>query len=1239
MSTLKIRLLGGFELHCGDEPLPLPATLKARSLLAYLVIHRDRPSAREMLAGLFWPDRPRDRALRSLSTALWHIRRVLPPGGYILAAAQTLQFNSTSDYWLDVEEFQLLGSKVSSSPDLEPETVRREIERLQRAVALYRGDLLESFYDDWCLEERYRLEGFYLRALERLVAAHEAVSQPEEALYYAGLLLAHDPLREDVHRTAIRLHVRLGNRAEAIRQAHSCCVVLRTELGIEPETETIALCDELLGPTWRRESGREALAQRGPRPRVHPAFLLEHPPFVGRETEWESLLAHWDRVKSGQGHLVLVSGEAGIGKSRLAEELSQYVRQRGNWVACGRCYEYERTLPHGLLADLLRAVLSATGSQALERLLPWQAAELACVAPELGEQLPPPPQGFLPAGHEQARLFDALTLLLLDLAQQNPPLLLVLEDLHWAHDSTLAWLHYLARRLSQAPILLLATYRCEEVGPDHPLHGLVLQLERSRLAERLELSRLPCEALARWMAGASDSLVARIHHQTEGNPFFTLETLRALFEEGRTRLVGGRWVEEAALSGLPIPTSVRQTIQLRLERLSPPARKAGAIAAVIGRAFDFDLLERAWGQGEEATLEALDELLRRRLVREGHGPSSRDYEFDHHLVQEVIYQGLHYRRRRRLHRLVGEAMERLYADQPGVAGELAHHFQQAREWARALPYLLQAGDRARGLYAYREAIDYYQQALEFLKKQGEYERAARTLMKIGLTYHIAFDFQRARQAYEEGFDLWQRAGRIRPAVLPPSAPPALRVDWYDPTTLDPAMASGVISVGVIEQLFSGLVERSPEMGIVPAVARTWEILESGRKYLFHLRDDVRWSDGTPVTAGDFEYAWKRVLDPATGSPAASLLYPIKGARAFHRGEVSDPDCVGVQAFDEATLVVELEGPTSYLPHLLVHHASFPVPRHVVEAHGETWAESRNIASNGPFRLEAWQRGQGMVLSRNPEYHEQFTGNVQRVELSLLAEWSARLERYEADGLDILYLWGLPPAERDGARQRHAEEYISVPSLQTYYVGFDVSQPPFDDPRVRRAFTLAVDRQMLADVAMRGYEFPATGGFIPAGMPGHSAGIGLPYDPDQARKLLAEAGYPGGRGFPAVESLAPRGRYPLSESLQAQWRENLGVDIRWNMMEYGMFYDRLDREPPHMFLSGWLADYPDPDNFLRASPHRRHTRLRDETYTGLVRQARRVTDQEERMKLYRQADRILVVLEGRRRRAALEPSLP
>jgi oligopeptide transport system substrate-binding protein len=243
--------------------------------------------------------------------------------------------------------------------------------------------------------------------------------------------------------------------------------------------------------------------------------------------------------------------------------------------------------------------------------------------------------------------------------------------------------------------------------------------------------------------------------------------------------------------------------------------------------------------------------------------------------------------------------------------------------------------------------------------------------------------------------------------------------------------------------------------------------------------------------------------------------------------------------------VELEEPTGYFLQLLASHATYPVPRHVVEAHGESWTEAGNIVTNGPFRLESWQPGDSLALVHNADYHGQVLGNTQRVELTLLPlrEWPATLDMYEADQLDvILRLWHIPPMERDRIRLRHAGEYVSVPALHTGYVGFDASRPPFDDPRVRRAFVLATDTETLANVINRGYWSPATGGFVPPGMPGHSPGIALPYDPERARQLLAEAGYPNGDGFPVVDALTFHGIETSVEYLQTQWRENLGVEI-------------------------------------------------------------------------------------------------
>jgi tetratricopeptide (TPR) repeat protein len=628
-------------------------------------------------------------------------------------------------------------------------------------------------------------------------------------------------------------------------------------------------------------------------------------------------------------------------------------------------------------------------------------------------------------------------------------------------------------------------------------------LTREGLAKPLRLSRLSpadVETMVIEMSGAGEAvtpLAERLYRETEGNPFFLMEIGKALFETGVVRMEEGVWQGDFARISegkLPLPAGVSEIIQARVGRLNDEAQEALRRAAVLGREFDFDLLNAVWGRGEEATLEALDDLLRHRLLDEGMGAIGRDYVFTHHKIQEVVYAGMGRRHRQHTHARVGAAMETLYGSKvDALASELAFHFQQGRQSDRSLTekaivYLLQAGDQARLAYAHQEAIDHYRQALELLKEQEEYERAARTLMKLGLTYHNAFDFPASRRAYEEGFALWQQAGEMEPAVSPPPAPHALRVFWLNLPTLDPTVTNHAATLAVTSQLFRGLVESGLELEVVPDLAQDWDVLEEGRKYVFHLCDDARWSDGTPVTAGDFEYAWRRTLDPATGSPNASLLYDVAGARPFHQGEAGW-EGVGVRAVDEATLVVELEGPTGYFLQLLANSATYALPQHAVEAHGESWTEVGNIVTNGPFRLEAWQRGESLLLVRNADYRGRFTGNVQRVELTLLplGEWPAVLEKYEAGDLDvILRHWHIPPPERDRIRRRHAGEYVSVPALHTGYVGFDVSRPPFDDVRVRRAFALAIDKETLADVVNRGYWSPATGGFVPPAMPGHLA---------------------------------------------------------------------------------------------------------------------------------------------------------
>jgi oligopeptide transport system substrate-binding protein len=541
-------------------------------------------------------------------------------------------------------------------------------------------------------------------------------------------------------------------------------------------------------------------------------------------------------------------------------------------------------------------------------------------------------------------------------------------------------------------------------------------------------------------------------------------------------------------------------------------------------------------------------------------------------------------------------------------------------------YLSLAGDHARLAYAQEEALAHYERALKLLGDGRHDDRAARLLMKIGLVHHAAFDFRAAELAYSEGFTRWRYTQQREGATLP-EAPHALRLVWYPPQTLDPAMCRDIGSGCLIEQLHSGLVDLTPEMTVVPDVATDWQIAKGGCEYTFRLRQDVCWTDGAPVTAHDFAYAWRRVLDPALGSPSARMLYDIKGAEAYHQGYGHSED-VGVRAEGNHTLVVELEQPACQFLYLLTYTALLPVPYHVLEAHGGAWDETVDYVGNGPFKLGPRRTKDRVVLIPNRVYHGTCSGNVSQVEIRLAdpPAWASGLADYAADMLDIYALTELSPSEMARALGQHATDHVAAPALVAHFFVFDTAHPPFDDLRIRRAFTMALDRAQLASLVTAGTMAPALGGLLPAGMPGHSPGIGLPHDPAQARSLLAEAGYLGGDRFPPVRVLTAPGPITdaFTEEACAQWRQKLGIEVTIHgTRDWSEFYRRLPSEVPSLFSGGWLADYPDPDNFLRVGLPSQMVSWQNEAYRHLVEEATRCQDQAQRLARYREADRILV----------------
>jgi oligopeptide transport system substrate-binding protein len=712
--------------------------------------------------------------------------------------------------------------------------------------------------------------------------------------------------------------------------------------------------------------------------------------------------------------------------------------------------------------------------------------------------------------------------------------------------------------------------------------------------------------------------------KAQGNPLFLEELIHTLIELGVLYREAGQWRAQPNLTLLAIPDTLENLILARLERLPGPLRQVLQCAAVIGPLFTQTLLSKLVSSALPNTLmlpDALQQLSARAFVYQERVTPESSYAFRHVLVQEAVYSSLLHNERQRLHQLVAATLE-AFAAEPSAAQAvlLAHHWERAAQPEKAIYYLQQAGDRARLAYAPPEAIHCYQRALALLLARGDYEPAARTYMKLGLTHQNAANYVAARRAFDEGFALWQKAAQ-RGQPTPATPTQTLRLAYGEPQTLDPAVAGDENSENIIRQCYSGLVDLTPDLSIVPDVAQSWHVLHSGCTYLFRLRTDVYWSDGTPVTAHDFVYAWRRVLDPAAGRWQGRGLYAIRGAAAWHNAAVSAPNTLGCYARDNYTLVVELENPTSYFLALLTQVMALPIPRHLVENAGQGWTQPRQLVTNGPFLLDAWQPGQMVTLVRNPRYHGTRHGNIAEVKLHVGGTPEEALQDYEVGQLDVLPLADLPAADRELVRRRHVGEYLSAPRLATIFLSLNFNRSPFADCNLRRAFAHAIDRVKLAGEALGGYDFPASG-VLPAGLPGYAPDSGLSYDPEQARQLLAACGYPAGDGFPAITAWAWPGIAPICHALHHQWQEALGIDVQWQYLEWSEFTHLGSKGLPDLFIYGLVMDYPDPDSLLRLHFNGASLQTAQAEYDQLVAEAGYLQDQAQRLCLYRQADHLL-----------------
>ena len=407
----------------------------------------------------------------------------------------------------------------------------------------------------------------------------------------------------------------------------------------------------------------------------------------------------------------------------------------------------------------------------------------------------------------------------------------------------------------------------------------------------------------------------------------------------------------------------------------------------------------------------------------------------------------------------------------------------------------------------------------------------------------------------------------------------------EPQSLDPHIATGVPEHKIISALMEGLVLKDREtLEPKPGVAKSWDISDDGLVYTFHLRENARWSNGDPHNAHDYVWSWWRALQPALGNLYAYMYFPIDNAKEYYEGEISDFDQVGVKALDDLTLQVTLKNPTPYFLQLLDHYSLYPVHRATVEKFGTAdqrgtrWTYEGNLVSNGAFQLLDWKINRRVVVERNPYYW-----NADQVRLNNIVyyptENAVTEERMFRAGQ--LHYSGTVPADKIAAYQNNNHPALRIsPYLGIYFYRINVRVPQLQDKRVRRALGMTIDRDQITQRILKAGQIPAYA-MTPPGTMGYYPQSDLRFDPQTARQLLADAGYPNGEGFPSTEILynTSEGHRKIAVAIQQMWKQHLNIDVTLLNQEWKVYLNSEAIGDYQISRAGWIGDYVDPNNFL------------------------------------------------------------
>jgi DNA-binding SARP family transcriptional activator/Tfp pilus assembly protein PilF len=771
MSRLALYLLGPPRIECDGETVDLD-TRKASALMAYLAVTRQRHS-RDTLAALLWPEYDQAHARATLRRTLSTLNKALA-GPWLEIDREHVSLNFDAGTWVDVHEFKRHLAACRSHNHPAAETCSACLQPLSDAVTLYDDDFLAGFslrdspsFDDWQFFQADSLRRDLSGALERLVQCYYATGDFASAIAYARRWLMLDRLHEAAHRLLMQLYAWSDQRGAALHQYRECVQVLERELGVAPlevttklyqaikERQEIPLPVPLHVPAAAHEASVavEAVPLTTARllsdtvPDVQSLPPSVNYPLVGRSAEWSTLMNIYD-TNCSDGHMVILEGEAGIGKTRLAEEFLAYAQGKGANVIVAQCYEGETQLAFGPIVAGLRAAIAQKETGRLLQDIPdtW-LCEAARLLPELftlRRGLPTPLP--LDSPGAQSRFFEGLRQVLFAICQGTRPGIIFFDDVHWADGATLDLLSYLVRRLRGQPICLVVNWRNQPTANDQRLRQLQNEALRAGKATVITLPRLSLANVTELVQSIipasvtlSKGLVERLYQETEGLPFFLTEYLMAI----------ASGVLSAGSEDWSPPGGVRELLASRLNTVSETGRQLLSTAAVIGRSFDFDTLREISGRSEEETVVALEELIAQGLVEEVRGSVSEqtlNYDFCHEQLRALVNEETSLARRRLLHRRVAETLVNRMRENRStgmLAGQIAYHYQMAGNEAAAAEYFKLAGELARSLYANAEALAHLRMALAL-----GHPDAAALHVSIGDLYTLLGEYGNALKSYE-----------------------------------------------------------------------------------------------------------------------------------------------------------------------------------------------------------------------------------------------------------------------------------------------------------------------------------------------------------------------------------------------------------------------------------------------------------------------------------------------------------